>query len=287
MTDDGDGDDGNPAEGDPSPLQVTLLGTGSPTPSLARSHPAALVSWGRTGCCLVDAGDGAVGQILRSGWPLGSVAHVALTHMHWDHILGYPAFVWASWIAGRSELTTWGPAGTAEMHDRLVQSYYQEQADWAIDLGFRPAGWRQMTVADVEPGWSTSLHGCAITAGAVVHPPMPSLGFRFDHGGRSIVISGDTARCEELVILAAGADVLVVDACAASPPTDASPARQALISRLHRFHASPQDCIDMAREAAVGHVVLTHHLPEATPRYDASRYDGRITIGADLQTIVA
>ena len=41
-------------------FNITLLGTGSPRPSLARHHPAALVQWGDVGHMLVDAGDGVV-----------------------------------------------------------------------------------------------------------------------------------------------------------------------------------------------------------------------------------
>ena len=48
------------------------------------------------------------------------------------------------------------------------------------------------------------------------------------------------------------ADVLVVDACASPPPSSATPARAKLIEKLHGFHASPQDCVDMAKEANGG-----------------------------------
>jgi ribonuclease BN (tRNA processing enzyme) len=135
-------------------LRVTLLGTGSPTPTLDRHHPAALVQWGST-AMLVDAGDGVVTQLLAAGVALADVKHVALTHLHWDHVLGYPAFVWGSWCAGRSRLRVVGPAGTADMHRRLVEEPYREQAEWAIDLGFRRAGWDDVVVDDVGAGWRT------------------------------------------------------------------------------------------------------------------------------------
>ena len=43
---------------------------------------------------LVDAGDGVVSQLLAAGIALESITQIALTHMHWDHILGYPALIW-------------------------------------------------------------------------------------------------------------------------------------------------------------------------------------------------
>jgi ribonuclease BN (tRNA processing enzyme) len=264
-------------------LRVTLLGTGSPTPTLDRHHPAALVQWGSS-AVLVDAGDGIVTQLLAAGVALADLEHVALTHLHWDHILGYPAFVWGSWCSGRSRLQVVGPEGTAAMHRRLVEEAYRDQAEWAIDLGFRREGFDDVHVSDIAGGWETELDGCVVSAGAVVHPPMPSLGYRFTHAGRTLVISGDTARCDELVALARGADVLVADAAAAQP-REATPARRAVIERLHAIHASPQDCVDMAAAAGVGRVVLTHHLPEATYDVDTTGYAGEVIVGNDLDVI--
>ena len=269
-------------------LRVTLLGSGSPSPSLTRCHPAALVEWGDGGRVLVDAGDGVVGQLLRAGVALRSVEHVAVTHLHWDHVLGYPAFVWGSWTAGRAALTVWGPEGTVDMHERLVAGFYGDQAAWAIDLGYPAAGWHGITVSDIAPGWSVEVDGCRIDAAAVVHPPMAAVAYRFRHDGRSLVISGDTAACDELVEFSEGADLLVVDACASEPAPDAPAARRAIIGRLLAFHASPQQCVDMACRAGVGRVVLTHHLPEARlDGLDASCYEGDVVVGADLDTFVA
>ncbi len=235
---------------------------------------------------LVDAGDGVVAQLLRAEVPTGSIEHVLITHLHWDHVLGYPAFVWGSWMGGRTRLRVWGPAATADMHDRLVSGFYHEQAEWAIDLGFDPVGWHDTEVTDIGPGWSTEIDGCLVEAGAVVHPPMAAVAYRFTMSGRSVVLSGDTAACEELVEFSRGADLLVVDACASDPSPDLPPRRQALIRRLRAFHASPQECVDMATQAGVGRVVLNHHLPGARVVVDATEFDGVVQVGADLDVLV-
>jgi ribonuclease BN (tRNA processing enzyme) len=266
-------------------FRVTLLGTGSPSPSLTRSHPAVLVQWGPRSSALVDVGDGAVTQLLKAGVALSDVEFVAITHLHWDHILGYPAFVWGSWCGGRARLRVVGPRGTAEMHDRLVESFYREQAEWAIDLGYRRSGWDDTEVVDVDSAWSIELDGCVIEAGRVEHPPMTALGYRFTVDGRSVVISGDTARCGDLVELARDADLLVVDACAAAPAGNVTPARRKVLDRLHEFHASPQDCVDMAAESGVARVVLTHRLPDATLEFSAAGYPGEVIVGNDLDVI--
>ncbi len=266
-------------------FRITLLGTGSPRPTLDRHHPAALVEWGESGYMLVDAGDGVVGQLLAAGVSLHQIYNVALTHMHWDHILGYPAFVWGSWNAGRQKLTVTGPLGTRDMHDQLVESYYREQAEWAIDLGFPRDGFDDINVRDVSVGWSEELDGCRVEAGPVYHPPMQALAFRFTYQGRSLVVTGDTAKCDELIEFCQDIDVLVIDACAIAPTDDLPPARKRIIERLHEFHASPQDCIDIAAQANVGKVVLTHHLPGARPEFDAVGFAGEVIVGNDLDVI--
>ncbi|MFP6746978.1 MAG: MBL fold metallo-hydrolase [Alphaproteobacteria bacterium] len=273
-------------ERDRGAFKVTLLGTGSPRPTLERHHPAALVRWGAKGGngghMLVDAGDGVVGQLLAAGVALEGVHNVALTHMHWDHILGYPAFVWGGWTAGRQKLTVTGPIGTKAMHHQLVESYYREQAEWAIDLGFPRAGFDDITVRDVAVGWSAEIDGCLVEAGPVYHPPMHALAFKFTYEGHTLVVTGDTAKCDELIAFCRGIDVLVIDACAVAPSPDLPSARRRIIERLHEFHASPQDCIDIAAQANVGKVVLTHHLPGAKPEFDAAAFAGEVIIGNDL-----
>ena len=266
-------------------FHITLLGTGSPRPTLERQHPAALVQWGGVGHMLVDAGDGVVGQLLKAGVALETVHNVALTHMHWDHILGYPAFVWGSWNTGRSTLDVTGPLGTEAMHHQLVESYYREQAEWAIDLGFPRAGFDDVTVRDVPVGWSTEIAGCLVETGPVYHPPMHALAYKFTFQGRKLVVTGDTAKCDKLVAFCQGADVIVIDACAVAPSPDLPLERQQIIERLHEFHASPQDCIDIAADANVRKVVLTHHLPGSKPKYDVSNYQGQVISGNDLDTI--
>ncbi len=171
------------------------------------------------------------------------------------------------------------------MHHQLVENYYREQAEWAIDLGFPRAGFDDIKVRDVSVGWAEEIDGCLVEAGPVSHPPMHALAFRFTYQDRTLVVTGDTAMYDELIAFCQGVDVLVIDACAIAPADDLPPARKRIIERLHAFHASPQDCIDIATKANVGKVVLTHHLPGAKPEFDASDFVGQVLIGNDLDVI--
>jgi ribonuclease BN (tRNA processing enzyme) len=124
----------------------------------------------------------------------------------------------------------------------------------------------------------------------------PAYAYRFDTADRSIVVSGDTARSENLIALAKGADVLVheamfmpaIERLVARIP-NASTLRQHLVAS----HASAEDCGRIATAAGVKTLVLSHFVPPDDPQVteqmwlDAARqhFSGRIIVGRDLLEI--
>ncbi|MFF9085365.1 MBL fold metallo-hydrolase [Streptomyces sp. NPDC014991] len=117
---------------------------------------------------VVDAGSSlAEGARLRSraeSLAGGRVTHLALTHPHFDHVLGAPAFAGAETYAAvgvdavlvhqREELRLDAlrnglpPADAAEAVDALVPPGHAVCGEWTLDLG----GGRQALLADVGPG---------------------------------------------------------------------------------------------------------------------------------------
>ena len=71
------------------PARFVTLGTmGGPLPHAARSQPAnVLVSDGNV--YVIDAGDGAAGQLAQAGIALGDVDGIFLSHLHGDHLEGF------------------------------------------------------------------------------------------------------------------------------------------------------------------------------------------------------
>lgn len=88
-----------------------------------------------------------------------------------------------------------------------------------------------------------------ITAAPMAHI-CEAYGFRITAGGRSLVYTGDTARCGELDRLAAGADVLLSEASWESQGTYPS-----------NLHMTGKEAGELAREAGVDTLLLTHILP--------------------------
>jgi ribonuclease BN (tRNA processing enzyme) len=88
-----------------------------------------------------------------------------------------------------------------------------------------------------------------ITAAPMAHI-CEAYGFRITHGGRSLVYTGDTARCAELDRLAADADVLLSEASWGSQGTYPG-----------NLHMTGKEAGALARDAGVGRLLLTHIMP--------------------------
>ena len=133
-----------------------------------------------------------------------------------------------------------------------------------------------------------------VRATLVDHPPVvPACAYRFDAADRSIVISGDTARSDNLIQLAEGAEVLVhsavylpaVDRLAARVPNAATLKRSIIAGQT-----SAEDAGRVAQAAGVKILVLSHLIPADDPEVteqmwaDAARihFRGLVIVGKDL-----
>ncbi|HJS44250.1 MAG TPA: MBL fold metallo-hydrolase, partial [Gemmatimonadales bacterium] len=113
---------------------------------------------------------------------------------------------------------------------------------------------------------------------------------------RSIVISGDTAKSDNLIKLARGADVLVHEAMY-EPAIDRLVAKVPNATTLKKHiiesHTTPEDCGRIAAAAGVTTLVLSHLVPSDDPAVtermwiDAARahFDGKIVVARDLLEI--
>lgn len=278
-------------------MDVTLLGTGGPLPDPLRAGPATLVRAG--GCCLlVDAGRGVTMRLAAAGVPVGQLDAVLLTHLHSDHITDLGDLVTTRWITSfaPSPLRVFGPPGTATALASLMDSL-------ADDVSFRMAhhddlSWTppmevtEVTTDGTEPVavWQSADGGVTVTAGPTDHRPVhPSVAYRVDHDGTSVVTAGDTVPCDGLDRLSTGADALVHTVI-----------RKDLISAIGLprltdtldYHSSPAEAGATAQRAGVGTLVLTHYVPApADGNLDewvaqaATEFDGPIAAGDDLLTV--
>lgn len=293
----------------PDGLHIALCGTGSPLPDPRRAGPCNVVIAGKH-MFVVDIGEGGARNINLMGMPVGRVEALLLTHFHSDHIDGMVPLMLTRWTAGTNAapLAVYGPAGV----ERVVAGF---NTAYAIDNGYRTghhgaaiapptgAGATSMPFALPELGKGDTLEiyardGVRITAIRVDHGPVrPAVAYRFDYKGRSVVISGDTAKSASLIVAAKGADLLVHEALQPklvkmmTSELEAKGMKSlAQITRdILNYHTTPEEAAEVAQTAGVKELVLSHIVPSVPSKFfypaflgdAASRFSGPIIVGED------
>ena len=291
----------------PDGLHVLLCGAGGPLPDPVRSGPCAAVIAGRT-MVVVDAGTGGARNLQRTGFTPGRVEALFLTHFHSDHIDGLGEMAMLRWTGGAHEdpLPVHGPAGVEEVVEGFGRAYRQ-------DAGYRVAHHGAATVPPSGAGMTVhpfpqpapgeaavvfEANGLRVTAFAVDHEPVkPAVGYRFEYGGRSILVSGDTAKSANLEAQARGVDLLVHEALAPqlvarmnAAATAAGRANLAKItSDIPDYHATPVEAAEVASAAGAKHLLFYHVVPPLPmPGLDqaflagvSDAYAGGVTLGRD------
>ena len=272
-------------------MRVTLLGTGTPSLRLDRFGPSTLVEVGESRF-LFDAGRGVAQRLAQLDIPFNQLDRLFLTHLHSDHVVGLPDLWLTGWIFGRSTpLRVWGPDGTADMMQHLRLAF---EADIHIrrdlDEQFPGAG-IEAVVSEFTEGVVYDEDGIRITAFDVDHRPVePAVGFRIEHEGRSVVLSGDTKYSENLIKHAQGADLLVHEVCAPDSMRRQSTRAPETTQRIIDHHTTPEQAGRLFTRVAPKLAVFSHivgppgcegEIVEGTRRH----YTGAFEVGHDLMTI--
>jgi len=272
-------------------IKVTLLGTGAPPPIVQRFGPSTLIEAAGQKF-LIDAGRGALQRLGQAKVRWQDVDGVFLTHLHSDHVVGFPDLWLTGWLVapGRDRpLQVWGPRGTRKMMWHLQQAYEFDIRTRLFDDGAAPEG-IVILAEDISEGVVLEKGGLKITAFEVDHKPVkPVFGYRVDYGGRSVVVSGDTRVSQNLIRHAQGVDLLVHEV--ASPETfQRAGMRPERAKSVVEHHVTPEQAGGVfaktkPRLAVYSHIVLpiaTEHdlLPPTR-----TTYSGPVEVGEDLMVI--
>jgi ribonuclease Z len=262
---------------EPDALRVVFCGSAGPFPHPSRERPCvAVFAAGRF--WVVDAGPGSWNTLALARVPAQRIGAVLLTHFHSDHIGELGEINLQTWVAGRPRpLPVYGPPGVGAVVAGFQQAY-------ALDTGYRvahhgadllPPETAQMEAREVraEEGSPASFleeGDLRITAIRVNHAPVdPAYAYRFDWRGRSVVVSGDTAKHPGLAEAARGADVLVHEAQAnhlvaaiGKAARDTGNERIArIMADIPDYHSTPVQAAEVANEAGVRLLALYHLTP--------------------------
>lgn len=284
-------------------VRLCVLGAGTPTPTSERFGSGYAVVVGKE-VLLVDCGPATTEKLVQAGlWPL-DVSHLFFTHHHFDHDVDYPCLLLCRWdqSTGREPtLQVYGPAPTSELTDKLIGERGAFAHDWKARIG-HPTSQRVFVnrggalprmppvvdAFDIEPGWAMENEGWRMTCCRAQHvqPYLDSVAYRLDTGGASIVFTGDTEPCDEVVSLAAGADLLI-GMCWDLECTMWG-------SGESRGQCGARGAGEMARAAGVKRLVLSHlgpSLSKGGAHGEAmaevrEHYDGDVAFAEQLEWVV-
>ena len=273
-------------------IEVTLLGTGSPIPDPNRAGPSTLVRAGGH-VFLVDCGRGVLQRAAAAGVGAAGLSALLLTHLHSDHIAELGDLVITRWVTNfapdPAPLPIIGPPGTAETVEATLKAFGHD-IDYRIahhaDLNAPPP----IEVHEYTEGPVWDRDGVTIRVVSTDHRPVaPTIGFRIEFGGASVVLAGDTVPCASLDELAAGADALVHTAIRKDILIHVPQQR---VKDVCDYHSSVQEAAATAARAGVGTLVLTHYVPAIAPGQEeqwralaATEFNGQIELGDDLHRV--
>jgi len=272
-------------------IKVTLLGTGTPVPAMNRFGPSILIEAGGQKF-LFDAGRGAMQRLAQLKVRWQDIDGVFLTHLHSDHVVGFPDLWLTGWLVGPGRdrpLRVWGPRGTQKMMSKLEEAYDFDIRIRLYDDRASPDG-VVILAEDIGEGVVHEKGGVKITAFDVDHTPIkPAFGYRIDHAGRSVVLSGDTRVSDNLIRHAQGVDLLVHEV--ASPETfqrAGAPPERAKGVVAH--HVTPEQAGEVfsrtkPKLAVYSHIVLPTATEQDLLPSTRKTYSGPLELGEDLMVI--
>jgi ribonuclease BN (tRNA processing enzyme) len=196
-------------------MKLTVIGSGDAFNASGRGHACYVVESTGAGRLMLDFGATALLGMRRAGLEPTQLDGILFTHLHGDHIGGFPFLVIdALFNPPRTRtLAVLGPVRTRATLHALMQVTY---GDLAGKLDAEP-----FQLAELAPGDEREYLGYRVQAFAADHmaPPQQPLCLRVtDPAGKSIAFSGDTRPCAGLFAAGSGVDLLVAECTRMTPP---------------------------------------------------------------------
>jgi phosphoribosyl 1,2-cyclic phosphodiesterase len=230
--------------------------------SIAAGGPEVAAVGGNTSCVEVRVGDelivfdGGTGLRALGAESRPREANLFFSHVHWDHIQGFPFFA-PAFVPG-NHFTLHGPGRNGAQLLAALEKQMQPPT-FPVTMGQMGA---TLDFAGVADGDVVPVGAARVLVRALNHP-QGCLGYRVELGGKSVVYAtdfeplADGESSPSALALAANADVLICDAQYTVDEYEgrSGPARRGW------GHNTVHHATRLAKEAGVGTLVLFHHDP--------------------------
>ena len=245
-------------------MKVTVLGASGSWPDRGTALSGYLVE--EDGFSLwMDCGSGTMAN-LQKHIGIGEVDAMLITHEHADHCVDvYPLF-YARYYnrQGPDGMPLFLPKGL----DARMMSLLSEESVEGFHIGF--------DVHETVDGEAFEVGPFQIRAHQMEHLGLPALGFRISTDGVTLAYTGDTGPSDAVRELARDADVFLAEATY-QDADDLTP-----------FHLSARQAGEIATDAGVDELVLTHLLPsrDAAVSLDEASQAFHGQLGAAVEGLV-
>jgi len=249
-------------------MELIILGSGTGQPLADRGSPAvALLLNG--GLVLFDMGPGTLYQLSRIGINHDKIKHIFISHFHPDHTADLIHFLFATRhppiLEKREPFVMTGPQGFKDFLKKVQKPY----GKWLT----MPSEIMELEELEIQKADKRGYEAFDIVSQPVRHTAQ-SLAYRVVFpSGKNFVYSGDTGFCAQIVDLARGTDLLILEC--SFPDGDEV-----------EGHLTPSQAGQIARSAGASKLLLVHFYPEVLATDIAKQcrrtYTGELILGRDL-----
>lgn len=250
-------------------MRLTVLGSGTGWITSERGAPSYLLSQGDFHL-LLDLGPGTIKQLLKIGLTLNDISAIFISHFHPDHVTDLIPFLFAM----RYQL---GYIRKEKVHLYVHKNFslFYEGLQKAFGHWVSPPEvLLEIHLIEEEGLYSFSIGPFQAKTIKVKHNP-ESLAIRLELDNKSIIYSGDTGFCEEIITLSQGGDLLLLE-CANSE----------VLSVPH--HLGPEEISIICERANPKRVLLSHFYPhseEVNLKIIKKKFQGEIILAKDFLSI--